>query len=64
MAVGVMRLISSGIEDDRLPKSLEIKKGDGVIESFLTCKRTGQERSMNFEAMPLTIRVNSSGGWS
>ena len=59
-----MRLNSSGIEDDRFPTSLEVQERNGVIESCLTYKRTGQERSMTFETVPVSMQVNSAGGWS
>jgi hypothetical protein len=59
-----MRLNSSGIEDDRFFTSLDVQERDGVIESCLTYKRTGQQRSMNFETVPFTMQVNPSGGWS
>ena len=59
-----MRLNSSGIEEDRFLTSLEVLERDGVIESCLTYKRTGQQRLMNFENLPFTMQVNCRGGWS
>ena len=59
-----IRLNSSGIEEDRFLTSLEVLERDGVIESCLTYKRTGQQRLMNFETVPFTMQVNSTGGWS
>ena len=59
-----IRLNNSGIEDDRFLTSLEVLERDGLIESRLTYKRTGQERSMNFETVPFTMQVNPTGGWS
>ena len=59
-----MRLNSSGIEEDRFLTSLEVQERDGVIESCLTYKRTGQQRLMNFETVPLSMQVNGRGGWS
>ena len=58
-----MRLNGNGIEDDRVFTSLDVQERDGLIESCLTYKRTGQQRSMNFETVPFTMQVNPSGGW-
>ncbi len=59
-----IRLGSSGNEDDRFPTSLKVQERDGVIENCLTYLSSGEQRSMNFETVPFTMQVNSSGGWS
>ena len=59
-----IRLGSSGNEDDRFPTSLKVQERDGVIENRLTYLSSGEQRSMNFETVPFTMQVNSSGGWS
>ena len=61
-----MRLNSSGVEDDRFLTSLEVEEKDGLIESCLTYKRTGQQRSMNIETVPFTMQVNPQvdGHWA
>lgn len=59
-----MRLNSNGIEDDRFLTSLDVQEQNGVIESCLTYKRTGQQRSMNFETVPFTMQVSAAGAWS
>lgn len=59
-----IRLGSNGREEDRFPTSLQVQERDGVIENCLTYLSTGKQRSMNFENVPFTMQVNSSGGWS
>ncbi|MDB4651270.1 DUF3598 family protein [Synechococcus sp. AH-551-E05] len=59
-----MRLNSSGTEEERFTTSLKVQERDGVIENCLTYKRTGQQRSMNFETVPFSMQVNGSGAWS
>jgi hypothetical protein len=59
-----MRLNSNGIEDDRFLTSLDVQEQNGLIESRLTYKRTGQQRSMNFETVPFTMQVSAAGAWS
>ena len=59
-----IRLNSNGIEDDRFLTSLDVQEHNGVIESCLSYKRTGQQRSMNFETVPFTMQVSAAGAWS
>ena len=59
-----IRLGGSGREEDRFPTSLQVQEREGVIENCLTYLATGQQRTMNFENVPFTMQVSSSGGWS
>ena len=59
-----IRLNGSGLEQERFPTVLDVEERDGVIQTNLTYVNSGEQRAMNFTALPFTMQVGADGGWS
>ena len=50
-----IRLNGSGLEQERFPTVLTVEERDGVIQTNLTYVNSGEQRAMNFTALPFTM---------
>jgi len=59
-----LRFDGQGLEQERFPTELSVNESKGLIQTCLTYKSSGQQRSMCFQNLPPSMQVCPEGGWS
>ena len=59
-----LRFDGEGHEQERFPTELSVNESKGLIQTCLTYKSSGQQRSMCFQNLPPSMQVCPEGGWS